>query len=137
MAPSLLVTNDFPPKVGGIQSYLYELWRRLPPEETTVLTTAYDGAPAWDAAQAFRVERTHARFLVPTAALARRIDALATEVGAGVVFLAPMLPLGHVARRLRAAPAVVVTHGAEVTVYGRLPVTGRLARRVLRGAVGA
>ena len=136
MAPSLLVTNDFPPKVGGIQSYLYELWRRLPPEETTVLTTAYDGAPAWDAAQAFRVERTHARFLVPTAALARRIDALATEVGAGVVFLDPMLPLGHVARRLRAAPAVVVTHGAEVTVYGRLPVTGRLARRVLRGAVG-
>ena len=30
--PSLLVTNDFPPKIGGIQSYLYELWRRLPPE---------------------------------------------------------------------------------------------------------
>ncbi|MDQ1381391.1 MAG: hypothetical protein QOJ71_2110, partial [Actinomycetota bacterium] len=27
--PSLLVTNDFPPKLGGIQSYLYELWRRL------------------------------------------------------------------------------------------------------------
>ncbi len=25
----LLVTNDFPPKVGGIQSYLWELWRRL------------------------------------------------------------------------------------------------------------
>ena len=41
--PSLLVTNDFPPKVGGIQSYLYELWRRLPPDETTVLTTPYDG----------------------------------------------------------------------------------------------
>ena len=37
--PSLLVTNDFPPKHGGIQSYLYELWRRLPPDETTVLTT--------------------------------------------------------------------------------------------------
>ena len=31
----LLVTNDFPPKVGGIQSYLYELFRRLPPEELT------------------------------------------------------------------------------------------------------
>ena len=42
--PSLLVTNDFPPKLGGIQSYLYELWRRLPPEETTVLTTPYAGA---------------------------------------------------------------------------------------------
>ena len=41
--PSLLVTNDFPPKLGGIQSYLYELWRRLPPAETTVLTTPLRG----------------------------------------------------------------------------------------------
>ena len=41
--PSLLVTNDFPPKIGGIQSYLYELWRRLPPEATTVLTTPHAG----------------------------------------------------------------------------------------------
>ncbi len=40
----LLVTNDFPPKVGGIQSYLWELWRRLPPESTTVLTTPRRGA---------------------------------------------------------------------------------------------
>ena len=41
MTRSLLVTNDFPPKVGGIQSYLYELWRRLPSDETVVLTTAH------------------------------------------------------------------------------------------------
>ena len=53
----LLVTNDFPPKVGGIQSYLWELWRRLPPDDVTVLTTPYPGAAAWDAAQPFRVER--------------------------------------------------------------------------------
>ena len=35
-APHLLVTNDFPPKIGGIQSYLWELWRRLPPDDVTV-----------------------------------------------------------------------------------------------------
>ena len=52
--PSLLVTNDFPPKIGGIQSYLYELWRRLPPEATTVLTTPHAGAREWDRAQGFR-----------------------------------------------------------------------------------
>ena len=63
---SLLVTNDFPPKVGGIQSYLYELWRRLPSDETTVLTTAYPGGPEWDTKQRFRVERTDQRVLFPT-----------------------------------------------------------------------
>src|SRR5207248_1452400 len=55
--PSLLVTNDFPPKVGGIQSYLWELWRRLPPGEVTVLTTPYPGAAEFDRAQPFRVVR--------------------------------------------------------------------------------
>src|SRR2546423_179821 len=56
----LLVTNDFPPKQGGIQSYLWELWRRLPSDEVTVLTTAHEGAAAWDAQQPFRVVRARA-----------------------------------------------------------------------------
>jgi phosphatidylinositol alpha-1,6-mannosyltransferase len=133
---SLLVTNDFPPKVGGIQSYLYELWRRLPPDETTVLTTAYPGAAEWDEAQRFRVERVRQRVLLPNPGLARRVDALAREVGADVVFLDPMLPLGLVGPRLRGAPYVVIAHGAEVTVPGRLPGGRLLARRVLRGAAG-
>jgi phosphatidylinositol alpha-1,6-mannosyltransferase len=134
--PSLLVTNDFPPKVGGIQSYLYELWRRLPPHETTVLTTAYPGASESDVAQRFRVERVGQRALLPRPALARRVDALAREVGADVVFLDPMLPLGLIGPRVRAAPYVVIAHGAEVTVPGRLPGGRLLARRVLRGAAG-
>ncbi len=47
----LLVTNDFPPKVGGIQSYLWELWRRLPSEEVAVLTTPHAGASDWEASR--------------------------------------------------------------------------------------
>ena len=77
--PSLLVTNDFPPKHGGIQSYLYELWRRLPPGETTVLTTSFPGAASWDAQQSFRIDRVRQRVLLPTPAVARRVDALAAR----------------------------------------------------------
>jgi len=51
----LLVTNDFPPKIGGIQSYLWELWRRLPPDDVTVLTTPQDGWREFDAAAPMRV----------------------------------------------------------------------------------
>src|SRR5918992_4154417 len=47
----LLVTNDFPPKLGGIQSYLWELWRRLPAERVAVVTPSYAGDRAFDAAQ--------------------------------------------------------------------------------------
>jgi phosphatidyl-myo-inositol dimannoside synthase len=134
---SLLVTNDFPPKVGGIQSYLYELWRRLPPGETTCLTTPFAGDHAWDREQEFRVVRTRETFLLPTRALRRRVDALADEIGADVVFLDPMLPLGLIGPRLRGErPYVVIAHGAEVAVYGRLPASGALGRQVLRGAAG-
>ena len=49
----LLVTNDFPPKVGGIQAYLWELWRRLDPSTYVVLTASSDRrAAAFDAEQA-------------------------------------------------------------------------------------
>jgi phosphatidylinositol alpha-1,6-mannosyltransferase len=134
--PSLLVTNDFPPKVGGIQSYLYELWRRLPPEETTVLTTPHRGARAWDAEQSFRVERVHERVLLPSKRLARNVDALAREVKADIILLDPMLPLGMIGAWLTAAPNVVIVHGAEITVPGRLPMSRSLAEHVLEHAAG-
>jgi phosphatidylinositol alpha-1,6-mannosyltransferase len=129
----LLVTNDFPPKVGGIQSYLWELWRRLPPGETTVLTTAHEGAAAFDAAQPFRIERIPRRVMVPTRGLIRRIDELAGRVGARIVLLDPAVPLGRIGPGLE-RPYGVVLHGAEVTIPGRLPVARTLLAKVLNGA---
>lgn len=129
----LLVTNDFPPKLGGIQSYLWELWRRLPPDSFTVLTTPHPGSETWDAAQPFRVERTAERVLLPTPSLARRIDRLAEETGAELVVLDPGLPVGAIGPHL-GRPYGLVLHGAEVTVYGRLPASRQLLGRTLRGA---
>src|SRR5712691_3702034 len=131
----LLVTNDFPPKVGGIQTYLWELWRRLPPEAFAVLTTSHPEAPAFDAAQPFRVERVSGTVLWPTPDLRRRIDRLAAELDAGFVVLDPALPLGAVGPQL-ARPYLVVAHGAEIPVAGRIPVVGAVLARVLRGGAG-
>ncbi len=129
----LLVTNDFPPKVGGIQSYLWELWRRLPPSSFTVLTIAHPGADAFDAAQAFRVVRLPARMLVPTPGLARQVRALATQVGAKLVIFDPAIPVGLLGPRL-GLPYGVVLHGAEVSIPGKLPVIRAALAKVLRGA---
>ena len=131
---SLLVTNDFPPKLGGIQSYLHELWRRLPPDETTVFTTRHDGDLDWDAEQPFRVVRSRLPVFLPTRALAADIDALTRDVDADIVFVDPWLPLGALAPRLRAAPYAVIVHGAEVTVPARIPGARERGRRVLRSA---
>jgi len=129
----LLVTNDFPPKVGGIQNYLWELWRRLPHGEVVVLTTPHRGGPEFDAAQPYRILRDRNPVLLPHPGLARRIRHLAREVGAELVVLDPALPLGHLGPSL-GIPYGVVLHGAEVTVPGRLPGSRQALARVLRRA---
>ncbi len=133
MRRHLLVTNDFPPKVGGIQSYLWELWRRLPSEATTVLTTPHRNAAPFDAAQPMRIVRTRDRVLLPHPGLARQIRALADEVGAEIVLLDPALPLGALGASL-GVPYGVVLHGAEVAVPARLPGLSAVLSRVLRDA---
>jgi phosphatidylinositol alpha-1,6-mannosyltransferase len=131
----LLVTNDFPPKVGGIQSYLWELWRRLPPDDVVVHTTPYEGTEAFDADQAFSIVRSREPWLLPQPVLTRRVNALVAEYGAELVILDPAVPVGLIGPHLD-VPYGVVLHGAEVTIPGRLPVTHSLLNRVLGGAVG-
>ena len=129
----LLVTNDFPPKIGGIQSLLWEWWRRLPPDRFAVLTSPYHGARRFDHEQAYRIERTREPVLLPHPWMVRRIDDLARDVGADLVVLDPALPLGLVGPSLQ-LPYDVVLHGAEVTVPGRLPVSRQALGNVLRRA---
>ena len=133
MRRHLLVTNDFPPKVGGIQSYLWELWRRLPAEAVAVHTTPYVGADQFDTEQSFTVTRSREPALLPTPMVSRRVERLAEAHEAELVIWDPALPVGHAAHRVH-RPYAVVLHGAEVTVPGRLPGTRQLLRRVLRGA---
>lgn len=135
----LLVTNDYPPKVGGIQSYLWELWRRLDPADVTVLTTPYDGAGAFDATAPHRIDRTREPVLIPNPMLVGKIEALAREVDARLLVLDPALPLsllGPLVSRRLGIPWVIVVHGAEITVPGRMPLTKAVLGRVLRSSDG-
>ncbi|WP_420436468.1 glycosyltransferase family 4 protein [Candidatus Poriferisocius sp.] len=133
MARHLLVTNDYPPKLGGIQNYLWELWRRLPPDDVCVLTRSHPGDAEWDAQQNHQVIRSPRQFLLPTSDMGEEITELADEIGAELVLYDPAVPLGALAPRLP-HPYGVILHGAEVTVPGRLPGTKQLLAQVLRGA---
>jgi phosphatidyl-myo-inositol dimannoside synthase len=134
----LLVTNDFPPKVGGIQAYLWNLWSRLDPDSYAVLTArSHPEAEAFDreqAARGIRIERVTSPVLAPTPQLVRRIRQTADRIGAGLVVLDPVFPLGLVGPRL-GLPYAVLLHGAEVAIPGRLPVSRELVAHVLRHSV--
>jgi phosphatidylinositol alpha-1,6-mannosyltransferase len=129
----LLVTNDFPPKVGGIQSYLWELWRRLPSDSFSVLTIDHPESTRFDATQAFDIERLATRMLLPSPGLARHVRRCCARTGARLVVLDPALPVGLVGPAL-GMPYALVLHGAEVTVPSRLPPARPVLARVLRQA---
>ena len=137
MKRHLLVTNDFPPKVGGIQNYLWDLWSRLDPSSFVVLTASSDdGAAAFDAAQAergIRIERVPGKILFfPTPDALGAVRAVVRQHEIDLVLLDPVLPLGLLGPHLD-VPYGVILHGAEVTVPGRLPGSRAALARVLRG----
>jgi len=116
----LLVTNDYPPKIGGIQSLLWEWWRRLPSDRFAVLTSPYGGSDEFDAGESYRIERTREPVLLPHPLMVRQVNDLAKDFGADLVVLDPAVPLGLIGPSLK-LPYDLVLHGAEVTVPGRLP----------------
>ena len=135
MARHLLVTNDYPPKTGGIQVYLHELWRRLEAGRATVLTaSSHPDAAAFDAATDVVVERIASSTLfLPLPSVRRAIEAAITRHQPDLVLLDPAWPLGLLGPSL-SRPYGVILHGAEVAIPGRLPLVASSLRHVLRHA---
>ncbi|MCU1588351.1 MAG: putative glycosyl transferase [Frankiales bacterium] len=126
---TLVVTNDFPPRSGGIQVYLHGLVSRLPPDEVVVYASSYDGAAAFDAAQGFPVVRDRASMLLPTLRVSRDVAAVARAEGCDRVWFGATAPLALMADRLRVDRVVSSTHGHELG-WGKLPGATQLLQRM-------
>jgi phosphatidylinositol alpha-1,6-mannosyltransferase len=129
----LLVTNDFPPRAGGIQNYLQALVDRLPADEVAVYAPAWPGAAEFDAALAYAVHRHPTSLMLPVPDVARRSAALARAHGATTVWFgaaAPLALLGPGLRRSASIRRVVAsTHGHEVG-WSMLPGARQVLRRI-------
>ncbi|MFC5749412.1 glycosyltransferase family 4 protein [Actinomadura rugatobispora] len=128
MPRCLIVTNDFPPRQGGIETFVYEVARRFPPDEVIVYTSSEPGAAAFDRALPFPVVRDPARTLLPTARVARTARALARSHGCDSAWFGAAAPLGLLAGRL-GLPSVATTHGHEIW-WANVPGTRRILRRI-------
>ena len=101
MARTLLVTNDFPPRTGGIQRYLLELAARLRDSELVVYAPAWPGCAAFDARLAFPVHRHPTSLMVPEPSVARRAVALARAHAVETVWFGAAAPLALLGPGLR------------------------------------
>jgi len=75
MSRTLVVTNDFPPRQGGIQTFVAALLARRPPESLVVLASRSPGWEAHDAALPYPVVRRPTSMLLPTPATRLRTSA--------------------------------------------------------------
>lgn len=112
---TILVTNDYPPRVGGIQRTLEALVRELPAERVAVLCPSGEGAKVFDAAASYRILRQPEGFLWPTRSTARRVEEAVREAGAEVVLFGASYPLALLGPGLarRGTPYLAAAHGFE------------------------
>ena len=130
MTRVLVVTNDFPPRPGGIQVFVHALAARLP--DVVVYAPAWKGDAAFDAAQPFPVIRHPTSLMLPLPEVLRRARHVARAESATVVWFGAAAPLGLLAPGLRVAGVerfVATTHGHEAGWAG-LPVVRRMLRRI-------
>lgn len=136
MRRTLLVTNDFPPRAGGIQSYLHSLAERLPADRLVVYAPTWPGAAEFDARQSFTVVRHPTSLMLPTPQVARRaVSLLAEHRLTGVWFgaAAPLALLSPYLRRHGAERIVACTHGHEVG-WSMMPGSRQALRAIGSGA---
>ncbi|WP_282794693.1 glycosyltransferase family 4 protein [Streptomyces sp. CC224B] len=139
MHKTLIVTNDFPPRPGGIQAFLHNMALRLDPAEIVVYASTWkrgregtEATAAFDAEQPFPVVRDRTTMLLPTPRVTRRAVSLLREHGCTSVWFGAAAPLGLMAPALRAAGArrlVATTHGHEAG-WAQLPASRQLLRRI-------
>ena len=139
MTRILLVTNDFPPRRGGIQSYLEQFVNRLAgtgDHQLTVYAPRWEGAQGYDLAAPFRIVRHPGTLMVPEPGVDRRMRRLIREHDIETVWFGAAAPLALLASRARSAGAQHVlasTHGHEVG-WSMLPGARSALRRIGDGA---
>ncbi|MEO7193904.1 MAG: glycosyltransferase family 4 protein [Pseudonocardiaceae bacterium] len=126
----LLVSNDFPPRPGGIQAYLHQLALALPEGDIAVYAPDWPGAAAFDARLPFPVLRHPGSLMLPTPSVLRRAVGFLRELRCDTAWFgaaAPLALLGPALRRAGVRRVVASSHGHEVG-WSMLP-PGRMALR--------
>ncbi|HEX6130894.1 MAG TPA: glycosyltransferase family 4 protein [Actinomycetota bacterium] len=133
---TLVVTNDFPPRAGGVERFVFDLVDHLPADRLRVIAPSQPGDAAFDRGLAFPVTRVRRGRVRPSAELRAALAAELHDHRPDVVLFGHALPQVALATDQVAAagvPFATLTHGVEYWV-ARLPGVRRLLARVTAGA---
>lgn len=145
-ASILLITNDFGPRAGGIETFILGLLERMPKGKCIVYTSSQAGSKdfdqKWLADFGVEVIRDKARILLPTLRIARTLKTILKNREITHIWYGAAAPLGllnptlkrYSSRRLKRAATVrtiALTHGHEVW-WAKIPPFSIAFRRIAR-----
>ncbi|WP_330333184.1 glycosyltransferase family 4 protein [Streptomyces sp. NBC_00536] len=135
MGSTLVITNDFPPRQGGIETFVHAMATRMPDDDVVVYTSHEPGDTAYDATLPFPVVRDTSGMLLPTGRVTKRAVEIARAHGCDRVWFGAAAPLALMAPTLRengVRRIVATTHGHEIW-WARLPGARTMMRRIGNG----
>jgi phosphatidylinositol alpha-1,6-mannosyltransferase len=117
----LLVTNDFGPRTGGIETFVIGLLERIQGQEVIVFTSAQGDTAAYDQnwlnTFGIQVIRDRSKILLPSWRVTKRAKDIIRSHGIEVVVFGAAAPLALMASALRKSGVkkiIALTHGHEV-----------------------
>jgi phosphatidylinositol alpha-1,6-mannosyltransferase len=118
-----VITNDFPPRKGGIQTFVEQLVSQMYPRSLVVFTSNWPGSQNYDNTIPYDVVRISGKVLLPTPRRIRQAKALIRQYDCDQVLFGALAPLGLMSRSLKRAGVkniVALTHGHEAG-WARIP----------------
>lgn len=134
MGKLLVITNDYPPRTGGIQNFVYELLKGLDPEKVVVYCSNWRRAKEFDLLQNYKIIRTPSKVLLPTRKQTQEVIKIAKRFECDRVLFGASTPLGLMAPALRSAGIEKIgalTHGHEAGWAG-IPILRQIVKKAFQ-----
>ncbi len=118
---TLIITLEYPPQIGGIASYTYNLAKHLPAEEVIVYAPKIAGAPEIDKKNPWKTVRAkpYIFFWPRWMKMLWDVWRLIKKENIGQIYVHHVLPVGYVAylmSKMKKIPYTVFFHGTDLMV---------------------
>jgi phosphatidylinositol alpha-1,6-mannosyltransferase len=117
---TLIITLEYPPQIGGVASYTYNLAKNMPREDVVVYTSKIEGGADFDKKNSWKVVRgkPFSLFLWPRwVKMLGDIWDIVEKENVKMIYVHHALPVGYIAyllKKFKKIPYVVFFHGTDL-----------------------
>jgi len=134
MKKSLLVTIDFPPKLGGVAQYYQNICSNLPKDKIVVLTNKLEGSAEFDKQQQYKIYRKDLLYKIfwpKWLKMIKQIKKIVKQENIEQIYVGQILPVGEAAMLVN-LPMIIFTHGMDITMPQKNKRKKTILKRIIK-----